>query len=262
MPSATEHKSSEFVKLLFIGNSGSGKTGALTSLVKAGYKLRIIDLDSGLDALINHVKDECQDKLNAIEFQTFRDQMKMTPQGPKVRGAPASYMNTLTALEKWPDDNSDPSTWGADTILVLDSLTNAGRAAFQWARATNPTSKDPRQWYKAAQDLIEDLIANLTSDSFATNVIVISHIEMTETSTGMTKGYASSIGKALGPKLPRFFNTMILSETSGSGKAVKRRLKTFPTAMIDLKNPAPMRIEAEYPIETGMADIFKLLKNS
>ena len=262
MPSATEHKSSEFVKLLFIGNSGSGKTGALTSLVKSGYQLRIIDLDSGLDALINHVKDECADKLSAIQFQTFRDQMKMGPQGPKLKGAPSTYMSTLTALERWPDDQSDPAEWGPDTILVLDSLTNAGRAAFQWARATNPASKDPRQWYKAAQDLIEDLIANLTSDSFATNVIVISHIEMTETSSGMTKGYASSIGKALGPKLPRFFNTMILSELTGSGKNVKRRLKTFPTSMIDLKNPAPMRIEAEYPIETGMADIFRLLKNS
>jgi hypothetical protein len=30
--------------------------------------------------------------------------------------------------------------------------------------------------------------------------------------------------------------------------------------MIDLKNPAPMRIEAEYPIETGLADLFRLLK--
>jgi len=124
----------------------------------------------------------------------------------------------------------------------------------------NPSSKDPRQWYKAAQDLVEDLIANVTSDAFETNVIVISHIEWTETQAGLTKGYASSIGKALGPKIPRFFNTMLMSEIKGSGKNMRRTIQTIPTSLIDLKNPAPMRIEAEYPIETGLAEIFKKLK--
>lgn len=261
MPKASEHKSSQFVKLLFIGNSGAGKTGALTPLVKDGYKLKIIDLDSGLDALINHVSAIDQKLLDNIEYQTYRDKIKMTNAGPKVVGAPAAYVNTLSALEKWPEDGSDPATWGADTILVVDSLTNVGRAAFQWAKAMQPMVKDPRQWYKTAQDLVEDLIANLTSDEFKTNVIVISHVELTETASGLTKGYASSIGKALGPKLPRFFNTLILSETKGSGTNVKRMIKTMPTAMIDLKNPAPMRIEAEYEIIDGMSKIFKKLRD-
>jgi len=260
MPSATEHTSSRFVKLLFIGNSGAGKTGALASLVKAGYKLRIIDLDSGLDALINHVKDIDPKLLANIEYVTFRDQLKMSAAGPKVVGAPKAYSNTLAALEKWPDDDSDPAEWGENTILVVDSLTNVGRGAFLWAKGMNPMSKDPRQWYKTAQDLVEDLIANLTGDNFKTNVIVISHVDVGETSTGSIKQFVSSIGKALGPKLPRFFNTLLLSETSGTGKTVKRRIKTAPTALLDLKNPAPMRIDAEYGIEDGLAEIFKKLK--
>ena len=261
MPKASDYQKSSFVKLLFVGNSGAGKTGALTSLVEAGYDLRILDLDSGLDALIQHVKASDPKLLDKIDYASFRDPMKMTPQGPKVAGSPKAYVNTLTALDKWPEDESDPADWGRDKILVLDSLTNAGRAAFQWARGMNPASKDPRQWYKAAQDLIEDLIANLTSDAFKTNVIVISHIDIYETAEGRTRGFASSIGKALGPKLPRFFNTMLLSETTGSGKNVKRMIKTFPTAMLDLKNPAPMKIEAEYPIENGMAKIFEKLRD-
>jgi len=260
MPSAADHKNSAFVKLLFIGNSGAGKTGALTPLVKAGFKLRILDLDSGLDALFNHVREIDPKLLSSIQYQSFRDSMKMTPTGPVVKGSPKAYANTLAALERWPDDNTDPSTWGLDHILVIDSLTNLGRAAFQWARATNPTSKDPRQWYKTAQDLIEDLVANVTSDSFATNVIVISHVDIVTTNDNLIKGYVSSIGKALGPKLPRFFNTMLLSEVTGSGKNVKRKIKTLPTSLIDLKNPAPMRIEAEYEIENGMAEIFAKLR--
>lgn len=261
MPSASTYSSSPFVKLLLIGNSGAGKTGALASLVEAGYSLKIIDMDSGLDALINHVAVIDPKLLSKIDYQSFRDRMKATSQGTKTDGPPKAYVKALQALESWPDDNSDPATWGPDTILVLDSLTNAGRAAFLWAKAMNPSSKDPRQWYKAAQDLIEDMIANLTSDSFATNVIVISHIDLVETQIGI-KGYASSIGKALGPKLPRFFNTMILSEVTGSGEKVRRRLKTVPTAFLDLKNPAPMRIESEYDIKDGMAKIVASLKSA
>ncbi len=260
MASLDEQEPSEFVKLILIGNSGAGKTGALTSLVKAGYNLRIIDLDAGLEALSFQIKEECPERLRQVQYQSFRDKMKMGGAGPVLVGAPKAYVNTLNALEKWPDDKSDPAEWGKDTILVIDSLTNLGRAAFQWARAMNMTSKDPRQWYKAGQDLIEDLIANITSKDFRTNVIVISHIEYVE-SSGITKGYVSALGKALGPKIPRFFNTLVLSETSGSGKTVKRQIKTFPTGAIDLKNPAPTKFEAAYDISDGLARIFATLKS-
>ena len=260
MARASDYKKSSFIKLLFIGTSGAGKTGALTSLVAAGYKLRIIDLDGGLDALVNHVLAECPDKIDNIEYESFRDKMKMGPTGPKVAGAPAAYRNTLQALEKWPEDGSDPATWGADTILVLDSMTSLGRAAIQWAKAMNPTSKDPRQWYKTAQDLVEDLIANITSDSFGTNVVVISHVVYAANSVGVEKGFPSIIGKALSKNIALYFNTLLLSETKGQGASVKRTIKTLPTAQIDLKNPAPMRIDAEYSVERGMAEIFTHLK--
>jgi hypothetical protein len=260
MPKASEHQKSKYVKLLFIGNSGAGKTGALAPLAAAGYDIRILDHDSGLDALFNHIAEADPKYLENVSYQTFRDRMKMTATGPRVVGSPKAYAETLAALEKWPDDGSDPAEWGADKILVIDSLTNVGRAAFNWAKGANPTSKDPRQWYKTAQDLCEDLIANVTAEEFRTNVIVISHVDIVTTNEGTIKGFASAVGKALGPKLPRFFNTMIMSETSGSGKSVKRKIKTFPTSMVDLKNPAPMRMEADYPIETGLLDIFKKLQ--
>ena len=39
------------VKIMLIGENGSGKTGSLASLVCAGYKLRIIDTDKGVKIL-------------------------------------------------------------------------------------------------------------------------------------------------------------------------------------------------------------------
>lgn len=258
MASATEYSSSKFRKLLLIGNSGAGKTGALASLVKAGYKLRILDLDQGLDALINHVKADDPSRLSQIDFQSFRDQVKMTPAGPQVVN-PKALTKSLNALDKW-DDGTEPRTWGSDTVFVLDSLTMLGRHALAWAKHSNPGFKDPRLWYGPAQGVVEDTIANLTSADFQCNVIVISHIDLREQKDGTVKGFAMAIGEALGPKIPIYFNTVVLSEPSGTGANVKRKLKTLPTTVLDLKNPAPMKMASEYPIETGLADIFKVLE--
>ena len=57
MPALGQHQSSDIVKMLFIGPSGAGKTGALASLASAGYNLRILDMDNGLDVLANVLND-------------------------------------------------------------------------------------------------------------------------------------------------------------------------------------------------------------
>lgn len=249
------------IKLMLIGTSGAGKTGALTSLVKDGYQLRILDMDEGLDALIHHVNHECADKMGNIAYQSFRDVYKMGPTGPIVKGAPKAAINAINALDKW-DDGTIPSEWGNEYIFVLDSLTLFGRAAFEWAKQQNPLAKEPRTWYGAAQNLLENTIASLTGPSFNANVIVISHIDIRTQPDGTVKGFASSIGEALGPKIPAYFNTLIISETSGSGTNIRRKLKTVPTNLVDAKNPASYKIDAEYPIETGLSSIFKALKAS
>ncbi len=250
----------EFVKILFVGTSSTGKTGALTSLVKAGYKLKIIDMDNGLDSLKAFAQHECPEKMDHIDYQTFRDKFKPDPmKGARVDGTAKAYTGAIKALNKW-DDDSIPSEWGSDTILVLDSLTLFGRAAFRWAQGMNMGAKDPRQWYGTAQESILTVLDLLTSDEFRTNVIVISHIDIQEMSDGTQKGFASSIGKALGPKIPAVFNTMLLAESRGSGENVKRTITTMPTALMDLKNPAPFDIPKSLPLSSGLATVFATLK--
>jgi hypothetical protein len=220
MPTLDQHQSGEFVKLLYVGNSGTGKTGSLVSLVP-DYDLRIIDMDNGLDALVNLVQAQYPTRLSSISFETVRDKYKASPRGPKVVAPPRAFVRANTLMDKWGDD-SKPEEWGEKRVLVIDSLTAMGRAAYEWAVGMNPSSKDPRQWYRGAQEAISNVISTLTSDIFKTNVIVISHIDYVVDSMG-TKGFVSSIGKALGPKLPRDFNTMLLAESSGAGKLVKRQ---------------------------------------
>ena len=247
---------------MYIGSSGTGKTGSLASLVADGYKLRVLDMDNGLDALLGFVNKDTPDPIDNIDFITLRDKMKADAvKGAAVDGRPKAYVNAIKAMTKW-DDESIPAEWGEDTIFVLDSLTLFSRAAFRWAQGMNPNSKDPRQWYGASQQSVLDVLDMLTSEQFRANVIVISHVDFVEDQNGVTRGYASSIGKALGPKIPAVFNTIVLAESKGSGEKVKRTITTVPTATIDLKNPKPFALEKSLPLETGMATIFKTLKNS
>lgn len=258
MPKLTEHHASSLVKLILIGDSGAGKTGSLISLIREGYKLRILDLDNGLDSVVALIRHEGLDASN-VEYESRRDVYKAIGSGEPICLQPKAFAESLKLMDKWSDGTS-PAEWGADTIFVIDSFTALGRAAFEWARGMKRDAKEPRQWYFAAQQALEAVVGNLAGSNFNTNLILISHISYRELQDGTVKGYPSAIGQAFGPTFAKYFNTLLLCETSGMGKNTTRNIKTLPNGIIDLKNPAPFAVEASYPINTGLADIFKHLK--
>lgn len=269
MPTLSHHQSNEYTKLLIEGDSGSGKTGALTSLVREGYKLRILDMDNGLETLKQFILKECPDKIENVEFRTLRDKRKASPLGPVIDGTPSAFIKALKMLDRWKYTNEDgtetdlgvPAEWGPDCILVVDSLTFLSDAAFDFREPLSPKGSsgkyDVRAVYKDAQDAIENVLALLTSESFRTNVIVISHIRYVDNPDGTKKGYPTAVGSALSPQIPRYFNSVALCQTSAGGK---RTIQTTATAMIDLKNPKPFAMLPTYPIETGLADFFRVLR--
>src|SRR5437879_11140638 len=115
MPSLAQHQSNDFTKLLLIGDSKSGKTGSLVSLVKAGYKLRILDLDNLLDVLKYMIVNQCPEKLDAVEFRTLRDKRKSGQTGSMLDGKDSAWINALQMLDSWKYDDVDlgqPSEWG------------------------------------------------------------------------------------------------------------------------------------------------------
>lgn len=258
MTTLDNHHGSKFIKIAFIGDSGTGKTGALVSLVAAGYKLKILDLDNGLDALREWGKVECKDKLSNVDFETRRDKYKATSAGLILDGSPKAFTDSLKLMTQW-SDGTNPSEWGEDTIFVLDSLTAFGKAAFEWAKGLNPAAKDPRQWFYTAQQGVEDTVALLTGESFHANVIIISHVTYDEWQDGTTKGSISAVGKALGPKLAKYLNTLVLAEKKGTGDSVKRIIRTAPTSVVDVKVPGP-GFDLTLPLSTGLATLFSKLK--
>lgn len=247
----------DFVRILYVGNSGAGKTGSLVSLVKAGYRVRMIDLDNGFGILKQYVLHECPDKIDNVEVVSYRDKYKAGQTGVTVDGAPQAYIKTMMALDKWPDDESNPAEWGPDTILVIDSLTRLGEASFAWQRKLNPTINDNRQIYKLAQDAIIAFLQNLTAESFRTNVIVCTHIKYNETET---RGFANAIGSAIGPIIPSFFNTFVAAELKGRGETAQRVIRTTTNGILDLKNEKPFSVDKELPLSSGMATLFAQLR--
>ena len=270
MPTADQHPSSKFARLLLMGISGTGKTGALLSLLQAGYKIGVVDMDSGLDWLVNKLRKDHPELLPNLSFQTFRDKLKMTQSGPQYVGIPKAYTSAIQALEKW-DDGTLPSEWGDKHILVLDSLTFFGDAAFNWKDALNPETAnkkvDKLTIYGAAQDAVADVLAILTSPEFQTNVIVMTHVRWKKVvdekgNESIIGGGPSSIGEALTDKIGTYFNTVGLAETVGSGPSVKRQIRFQSTGLIALKSSAVNLPEVPLPISSALADYFKAAKGA
>lgn len=268
MTSLANHQSNEYTKLLLIGDAKSGKTGSLVSLVKAGYKLRILDMDNLLDVLKYYVQNECPDKIGNIECRTLRDKRKATGEGMVIDGQPRAFVDAVKMLDNWRYRDLDgsevdlgkPSEWGADCILVIDSLSRLCDAAYDWRETLVPRGKggqyDARAVYGDAQDAVESLIAGLTSRNYETNLIVIAHVLYQELPDGTTKGFPQSVGAKLSPKLSQYFPSIILYKNQGG----KRTLQTNSSPLIDLANPKPFAMQPSYPIETGLADFFAVLR--
>lgn len=255
----SKHHASKYVKILYIGDSGTGKTGSLVSLVKAGYKLKILDLDNGLDALFQFTHRECADNIDNIDYETRRDAIIPGKMGPIIQSN--IYVEATKLMTEW-SDGTQPCEGGENEVFVIDSLTALGNSALEWARRQNPTAKDKRQWFFTAQLSIEHIIGMLTSEAFHANVIVITHINYKELQEGKEKGYPNAVGSALGPKIPKYFNTMVQAQVEGFGKTMRRTISTVPTEILDLKNPTPFRIEENYPLGDGLAELFKKLKTT
>ena len=250
------------IKMLYIGDSGSGKTGSLASLAHAGYNLRILDLDNGLDALRNYLLDVKspykKDSRSRVKAKTITEAvttLTAMPGGPRQ----ATVWNRLIAmLNHWkdgPEEDLGPvASWGIRDILVIDSLTFAGYAAMSFAALMNSNTRnsDTRMIYFHAQNYVEHLIQFLYGDDIKCNVIITGHIQFIGDEMTITHGYPSTVGRALAPKLGRYFNSILMAKSEGTN----HRIYTQPTSRVELKNSAPLKVKPYYDMTFGLSEFF------
>jgi hypothetical protein len=272
------------VKLLVEGDSSTGKTSLLISLVAAGYKVKVWDYDNKLAGLRSFVGHYYPSRTDGLESVALRDKLKSSPNGPILDGPPKAFSTGLDLLDKW-HDGSKPAEWGEDYVVVIDTLTTmTQQAAFNWAKLMNgamnwvvgvPTKNvDPRNLIYIAQQAVLSQLSYLTAEWFNTNVIVMSHIKYFDRPDGQTKSYPVSIGSAIAAEIPASFPNVVQLETQNVGGTTTRVIRTVSTPMIDLQNPVPFKMPKQIEVpdlvwgdtknleETGLAKYFDLVRST
>ena len=300
MPALTEHPGNHIVKTLLIGESGSGKTGALAGLFAAGYNLRVLDFDNGLSSLRSYLTDPNSEyiKSNPALLTQIKDPARFTyviltdemraVSGQLIPKAAKAWPEALKMLTHWKEpahgiDLGAVTTWGPKDVLVLDPLTSIATVAMNYhlqlnaALGATRTQNEARRDIGAVQAMLKKLFDLLKSDAIKCNVVLVSHIT-TVTEGGLkpqaddkgdlptSYGYPSAVGRALSPEIPRWFDSCLLIKAEGTGTAVKRYIYTNPQMVsgniISSKNAAPVATKSKYAIAHGLAEYFADVKGT
>lgn len=253
MPMFSEHPVDSRVKMLLVGDSGAGKTAMLAQLANAGYNLRILDYDNGLDILAEYLKPE---SVNNVMYHTLTDNMK----------SPDAFDRGLRLLSDWKEGDKSYGSiteLGPQDVLVVDSLTFMGESALRRILKLNGKKLSDRpsqpEWGDAIRD-VEGVIQYLTGDHVKCNVVMTTHIRYVEDAGGANKAYPAALGAQLPTKVGRYFNVVCRLDVKPSGKGSSRVLRTISDYKMDLKNTAPSIIEPE--AEADLAKIFEAIKRN
>lgn len=274
------------VKVLVVGDSGDGKTGAIFSLVKAGYNVRCLDYDNGFRIVVNLARRQCPEMLPNIHYEPLTDTFKNL-NGRLVPKKATAWSRGTQLLSNWKVGaegepgyyNLGPITdWTSKDVLVIDSLTHMGEAVGRYHQSLNGKLGEKlslRDW-GFVQSYIRDLLALLYDDSIKCNVVVNTHIDKRYAekrgldaqgnATGpviereLVEAFPNAPGRALPEEVGSYFNDALQVIAKGSGASQKKFLMTVPPHVLKVKTSNPGAVKKEYPIETGLADFFKDVK--
>lgn len=285
MASGKTLRLNQTVRGMIVGYPGSGKTGALASLVNAGFKLRILDYDGNLEPLLLYSDPDLFDA--NVDIMQFEDRMRNGPQFMEPIGIPQAFNNGLKAMTEWKYPNPDGTEtslgsskdWGPDTIVVLDSLTKMGDAAMRRAQKMmnkNPLNTTQQVWGLAMADQLA-FIELLTSTSNRFHVLVLAHLKMigpkeigkgeSDANKEIKEKVADLIPtkffpRALGYELPQSiggeFPTLLEATTEYTGSKVKRIFRTVPRSDLDVKVPAA-KLPPTLELSTGLLQVFEAI---
>lgn len=269
---------------LIIGYPGGGKTGAISALANVGYKVRFLDFEGNYAPLLTYTDPKA---LGNIDILTFQDKLTNNDRYIAPIGIPSAFNKSLKAMMEWKtmDDAGaelslgKSAEWGSDTVVVLDSLTGMGEAAFRRAQVmANKTPMNTTQavWGAAVADQL-NMLKIMMNNNNKFHVIVLAHLTMigpadiTKDDDDMTKDlkrevaellptrlYPKAVTKNLSQFIAKEFPVMLLADRKMKLGKTHRVLRTENGDNMDLKFPAP-NAPSEVPIDTGLATLFELL---
>jgi hypothetical protein len=217
-------------KTLLLGGTGTGKTYSLGRLAELGFKVRILFTEPGHETVGKYFADRNQAVPHNIAWHYIKpaapswDMMlkmaknintlsfkAMSELTDPNRSQYDEFLDILGTCARFLDDRSGEDlgavdSWGTDTVFAVDSLTGLSIAAKNLVTGAKPVVA-PGEW-GTAMDNLERFITALCIQHC--HVVLIGHLEReTDEVSGAITNMASTLGKKLAPKIPRFFSDVI-----------------------------------------------------
>lgn len=273
-----------------LGYPGSGKTGAIVSLAKLGYKIRVVDFTGNYMPITTYMDDSCDIDIVPLFDKMVDDGRFIVPDGK-----PTALSRATKLLKEWKYDDDGKEVnlgksedWGLDTVVVIDELTSMGWASRNRAMVLanrTPDSMTAAVWGQAVADCVNIIKVARQRNH---HLIVNCHKQILGPSDFTAQSGKSDDAKAIAQLVneeikemkdeglikPRFYPVGPTKNSSQTihgelpillefekveklGKEV-RIIKTQGSELIDTKIPG-LNLKKEYPLETGLADIFQAL---
>lgn len=226
------------VNVLIMGPAGTGKTTSIGTLVEAGLEVFYQALEPGLESLLGYFTDRGKPIPENLHWHQVESQRasftELIANATKVntmsleslakmadpnRMKYDQFTKILQSLNDFKCDRTGQSfgctdTWGPDRVLVMDGMAGLCRAAMGLV-VGGKTVSNQSDW-GIAQKQVETLLFMLTNQ-LKCHFVLIGHVEREiDPVLGGTKIMLSSLGKALGPKLPPMFSDVILTVREGN----------------------------------------------
>jgi hypothetical protein len=224
--------------VLLMGPSGTGKTHSIGTLIDSGLEVFFLPLEPGLESLFGYYTDRklpippnfhwAEPVRGTSSLSGLLDSAKKTNtlsleslaklSDPK-RGEHNQFVKILEALNNFTSARDGKSygpvnEWPATRCLVIDGLTGLSNAAMSMVVGGKPV-RNQADW-GIAQTYVEQIL-RLLCEGCQCHFILLAHVEReTDPVLGGIKIMASSLGKALAPKLPAMFSDVILSARAGT----------------------------------------------
>ncbi len=216
-------------KVILMGDSGTGKTHSIRTLLDSGITPFIIFTEPGMETL-GDVLDKCHYRYippaqmgweglakigKMVNDLTYDGIAKMTDANKR------KYTEMLQVIEqcnnfvcdRTGESYGDVMEWGTDRALVIDSLSGLNDMASQLTVGGKPV-KGMQDW-QVAQNMLKFFLDKLTTGCRCMFVLMTHLSREKDEISGGTTLMVNTLGQKLAPEIPKYFSDAIQAVRSG-----------------------------------------------